>query len=148
GSNTDLLPVIATTSTVGKSTLAADFMPPFDAWVGLAVTLYPTGPVWADVPPVVTWTSLAATPAWADLNRILLDPAAVSLLAPSGGTQYSAAVFSGRVTDLQASYQLAKCGTVVDVIAQDPPAELANRYVGDVPWTQEALSARFAKIVT
>jgi hypothetical protein len=57
-------------------------------------------------------------------------------------------VFSGRVTDLVAIFDTSVGGTVATVIASDYTAELANRYVGDVPWAAEKLGPRFDRILS
>lgn len=82
---------------------------------------------------------------WADLSLIQLDD--ISMLAPEGGVAKAALVFSGRITDLDARYDLSVGGTVVKVIAADNTAELANRYVGSEPWAAGTLLARFNSIM-
>lgn len=83
---------------------------------------------------------------WVDLSTAILG--APTLLAPASGVARAALVFSGRVTDLVASYDTGIGGTVVNVIASDYLAGLANRYVGDTPWAAEPLWSRFTKIVS
>lgn len=62
----------------------------------------------------------------------------------------SVVLFYGRITDTQTSWQPVVPHTdwavVVDVVAVDPVAELARTNVGDVPWPQETISARAARI--
>lgn len=87
-----------------------------------------------------------AGPTWDSLSVIRLDD--VSVLAPTGGVAMAALVFSGRITDLDARYDLGVGGTVVKVIAADNTAELAQRYVGDAPWTASTLATRFASIIS
>lgn len=85
-------------------------------------------------------------PRWDVLNTLRLDD--VSLLAPAGGVALAALVFSGRITDLDARFDLGVGATVVKVIAADDTAELANRYVGDTPWQQSTLTQRFADVIS
>ena len=90
-------------------------------------------------PSFAGWTS------WDDLGAVGIDD--VSIKAPSGGVAKAGLVFSGRVTDLDASYELSVGGTVVRVICEDNTAELANRYVGDQPWAEGTLLNRFAGVL-
>jgi hypothetical protein len=129
----------------GWSKGAGTVLPPADAWMGLRVEIYPSGPSWDELSPSISWGSLGATPVWADLSLVWIDD--LSLLAPSGGVARAALVFSGRITDLDARYDLSVGGTVVQVIAADNAAELANRYLGDQPWTESTLADRFSAIV-
>jgi hypothetical protein len=69
------------------------------------------------------------------------------VLAPPAGAVRQGAVFAGRITDLDAAYDAELAGTVVRVTCQDDVAELANRYVGSVPWPAQTAAARVAAIV-
>ena len=130
----------------GWQVLTGDVVPPAGSWLGVCVELWPTGPAWNQLPAGITWAGLGATPTWQDLAAAWVDDLVV--LAPDTGALRTGYVASGRITDLEARYELGLGATVVDVIAQSHLAELNNRYVGDVPWLEEGLSARFAKIVT
>ena len=94
------------------------------------------GTAWDDLDPAVTWDSL---------GRFGLDD--VLLTAPAGGTARLGMVFSGRITDLEARYDEGAGATLVEVTAADQRAELGNRDVGDYPWNEETLGARFARII-
>lgn len=93
-----------------------------------------------------TATDIRAVVRWDDIGRVFVDD--LRLLAPAAGALRSGTVFTGRITDLRARYDLDLGGTVVDVIAQTHLAELGNRYVGAEPWVKEALSSRFGRIVS
>lgn len=149
GAGSKILPAIGSAgpNVIGAQTISGDFQPPESVWVGLAVTLNPTGPVWNSLAAAPSWSSLGATPLWSDLNRMMLNPAAISLTAPPAGLAYAALVFSGRLTDMTARFDTSVGGTVVECIAQDETADLENRYVGESPWLAQTLAARFAAIV-
>ena len=121
-----------------------DWQPPDDVWVGLALDINPLGPRWRDLDGR-SWDSLGAAPSWWNLGIVEIDD--LELLAPEDGVAVAGLVFSGLITDLDASYSLDMGGTLVKVIAQDWTADLANRYVGDQPWNLEPLGDRFARIV-
>jgi hypothetical protein len=132
-------------------TVAGTFLPNLaGAWVGIEVRSFPTGPAWADLPPALTWATV--TPPgwrWVDYARVLVDDVLVT--APAAGVTRTALVFSGRITDLSASYddELPGGGGVsVEVTAQDFTADLANNRIGDDPWPVQALSTRVARILT
>jgi hypothetical protein len=136
----------ATAATPGANVVGpTDWLPLDDYWIGLAVEININGPRWDDLDGRA-WDSLGAAPAWADLSIVRIDD--LVLLAPASGVNYSGLVFSGIITDLDASYSTSIGGTLVKVIAQDWTADLANRNVGDEPWLAEALGSRFTKIVT
>jgi hypothetical protein len=84
----------------------------------------------------VTWDSLAT-----------FTIRNVQMLAPAAGAASTAYVFSGRITDLVTSWDGGP-DLQIDLIAQDWLAELANRPVGDQPWTVESIAARAAKIIS
>jgi hypothetical protein len=81
------------------------------------------------------------------LRDIYLDD--VAMLAPASADEVhrDVAVFSGRVTDLDAGWDLAAGAVVSSVVAADFTADLAQRDVADVPWPKETIAARFAHIV-
>lgn len=128
----------------GWQSLQGEFVPPDGQWLGIAVRMYPTGPVWEEVPASVHWDTLGATPVWSDLGMLHVDD--LLMLAPPGGAARSGSVFSGRVTDMTAEYDAG--GTIVGVTAQDDLAEFANRYIGATPWGAESLNSRFSRIMT
>ena len=57
-------------------------------------------------------------------------------------------VFAGRVTDLDASFDVDADAAVCDVVAADQLADLANRFVGAEPWPAEQMWQRAQRIVT
>jgi hypothetical protein len=130
----------------GWSVCSATVEPPEGVWLGVAVDVYPTGPTWDDVPDALTWDQVPAGLTWDDVAATHVDD--VSVLAPAAGAARAGDVFSGRITDLVAQWDAGLGATVLDVTAQDDTAELGNRYVGAQPWTVEALSARFGRILT
>lgn len=130
----------------GWTVFAGTVTPPADVWIGVCLDLYPTGPRWDDVAPAVSWDSLAASPVWDSLAVVYVDD--VTVLAPATGAARAGCVFNGRLTDLQARYDTDAGATIVDAIAQDDTAELANRYTGSLPaWPAESLATRMGRIV-
>jgi hypothetical protein len=144
GSDAQPSEILGRASAPAANVVAADWLPLDDYWIGLAIEINPNGPAWDDLDGR-SWDSLGATPAWADLSIVKIDD--LVLLAPASGVNKSGLVFSGLITDLDASYSLNLGGTLVKVIAQDWTADLANRNIGDEPWAAEALGSRFTKIV-
>jgi hypothetical protein len=131
----------------GWQTLLNSFVPPPEVWLGLMVSVRPAGGVqWDQAPYTLQWDQVAATVTWDQVGAVYLDD--LKILAPTGGALRSGTVFTGRITDLRAGYDLGAGGTIVECIAQTHLAELNNRYVGDTPWVKEALSTRFSNIVT
>jgi hypothetical protein len=126
-----------------SSTVDITFTPPNGIWLGLAVHLYPVSPVWTQLD-ATTWNALGATPTWDGLATFGLSN--LQVLAPAAGAAQSAFVFSGRITDVIARWDGGP-DSFVDVIAQDWLAELANRYVGDIPWNMEPLGTRAQRII-
>lgn len=114
-----------------------------DVWIGVRVTVYPSGPAW-DAAPVIAWD--AATGTWNDAAAFYLDN--VQVTAPAGGVTREVLVFSGRVTDIQASWDAGKGGAVADVTAADFTADMDNVRIGDEPWTAEPMGDRFDRIIT
>lgn len=139
GSDARLLPP----PTPATPSVDVTFTPPPGVWLGLHVAAHPTSPAWNQLDDT-TWDALGATPTWEDLGTFLIT--AVELLAPAAGAADSAMVFSGRITDVIAQWDGGD-DAVLQVIAQDWLAELANRFVGDTPWAAEPLAARAQRIV-
>jgi hypothetical protein len=110
-------------------------------WLGVQVTILS---VWTWVETPGTWAERPGT--WA-AHGYTVDVDALTLDAPPTGLTRDVLVFSGRVTDLSASTPTPG-GYQVEVIAVDQLAELANREVGDVPWTAETFTARVSRILT
>jgi hypothetical protein len=132
--------------TVGWQDLAADVVPPEGIWLGLMVDVRPAGgPQWDRVPAGLQWDQVGATVQWDQVGAVYLDD--LKMLAPAAGALRSGTVFTGRITDMRAQYDLDVGGTVVSVTAQTHLAELDNRYVGDEPWPMEGLASRFIRIV-
>lgn len=139
----NLSPDPAATLTPANPTCDVYFVPEPGVWLGMQYTVAPTSPRWVDLDNT-SWSSLGAHPTWDELGTTKLS--GMKLLAPSQGTAESAFVFSGRITDVLATWD----GTIdseIQVIAQDWRAELANRNVGDQPWASESLNARAQRIV-
>ena len=89
--------------------------------------------------------SRAATWTWQDVAAVYLDD--VQVLAPAAGTPRTVLVFSGRITDVTASWDDTVRGPSVDVTAADFTADLANRDIGDEPWPAEPMADRFNRII-
>ncbi len=132
--------------TVGWSDLLSDFEPPEGVWLGLQVEITPAGGAqWDQVPADVTWDSVDPALQWDAIGGVYVDN--LKILAPATGALRVGTIFTGRITDMEASYDLDMGGTLVKCIAQTHLAELDNRYVGDVPWLAEPLANRFKRIV-
>ena len=129
----------------GWTAASGVFVPPEGVWMGLSIEVVPGAQRWDTVGTDVTWDSVASSIQWDHVGRLYLDD--LLLLAPPAGAGRSATVFSGRVTDMRASYDLKAGGTVIQVTAQTDLAELANRYVGATPWPMEGVLPRFKHIV-
>jgi hypothetical protein len=99
------------------------------AWVGLAISAYPTGATWDSA--VGTWDGLDPTLTWDDLGDVYLDD--VEVLAPAGGVASTVLVYAGRVTSLTSAYDEAAAAPLIRVSAVDFTADLDNRDVGDTP---------------
>jgi hypothetical protein len=133
----------------GWAVHTGDVTPAAGVWLGVAVDIWPTGPAWRDLPPALTWSAIPPALVWAEVAATYVDD--LVMLAPAAGASRAGEVFTGRITDLAAEWDPDvgdAGGTVVRVTAQDDTAELANRYVGAEPWSAEALSARFGRILT
>lgn len=126
--------------------LDLDVTPPAGQWLGVQLVVTNLSPPWSKVPPAVTWSSLGATPTWADVGRVWVDT--LEVLAPAEGALREGCVFAGRVTDLRARYAEDAGGTWIDVAAQDVTGELGNRRLGVTAWPAESASARVARIIT
>lgn len=120
------------------------FVPLAGGWVGLRARWFPVGPAWDELDRAVTWDSLDAR-SWDHITEAAL--AGISVLAPPIGAVRESMVFSGRITDLEAAFDIGLRGTVVKVTAQDNTAELANRFVGSAPWSAETLINRWNRII-
>jgi hypothetical protein len=103
------------------------------AWTGAANASISTGK-----------DSYGKAQSWDDIDTFVL--ADMQVLAPAAGAAESAYVFSGRITDVIARWD-GIGDPIVQVIAQDWLAELANRFVGDEPWAIEGIAARANRIV-
>jgi hypothetical protein len=113
-------------------------MPSEYKYPGLRVTIYSTawnGAAGSWAAAIGTWTDWASS-AYVDLLEVLAPVSAVERRQ----------VFGGRITDLVAS--AAGGGVSVSVTAVDRTADLANDVVGDVPWLEERLDTRVARLAT
>lgn len=106
------------------------------AWVGAVLTVNPA-PRWLDLPG--TWTATVGT--WLDQGTWSIDE--LQVIAPPQA-RHRVSVFSGRITDLEAS--AAGDGVAVAVTAVDPTADLANDAVGDTPWPAQTIAQRVTRI--
>jgi hypothetical protein len=114
-----------------------------DQWVGLYLTLSPTGPAWDQLPSTLTWDGFDPTLSWDDQGTLYVDDAQVT--SPAAGTGRGVLVFSGRITNLSSSWQDAP---TLNVTAAGFTADLDNRTVGDQPWVVESVAARTQRILT
>jgi hypothetical protein len=112
------------------------------SWLGQSVDV--TWPAWTagqgawqDYPD--TWS--AAALAYIDDQQILAPDAA-------GVVDRDVLVFAGRITDVTAGWDASIGCVLCNVTAVDFTADLANRYVGDVPWPAQTVTARFGRIMT
>lgn len=124
----------------------ASFVPATNGrWVGLQISIFPTGSRWVDVPTSTTWVDVDPARTWLDMATARID--SVDAFAPAGGIERTVLVYSGRITDLVAQWDTGPDAVVVDVTSQDFTADLDNVRVGDEPWTVEAMQARFQRIL-
>jgi hypothetical protein len=126
--------------------LAGTFTPDLPgAWVGVQITAPgASARTWDQA--AGTWDEQAPGWTWDDWRDTYADD--VQVTAPTGGAPSTVLVFDGRVTDLEASWDEATGLPLLRVTAADFTAALGNVDVGDEPWTVEAMSARFARILT
>lgn len=139
---TGAFPGVTVTGTGGWQTVPFTFAASSTGqWVGIRVRAsgYPR---WVDMPG--TWAGTLGT--WIDYGSVLIDD--LSVKAPTGALPQTVRVFSGRITDLQASYDTGPDSPVVHVTAQDFTADLENTTVGDEPWPVETMQSRFERIVS
>lgn len=117
------------------------------AWLGVEINAFSgvQGPAWKDEPAALTWAGATSLGAWRDVPAVYADDFAV--LAPTGGTEHTVLVFSGRITDLDVQYDDAVGGARVAVTSADFTADLENVIVGDQPWNVEAMADRFNRIL-
>jgi hypothetical protein len=115
------------------------------AWVGVQVSVYPTGPQWDQMPPDLTWDDVDPAWSWDDYGSAFVDDVAV--LAPAGGTEQVVLVFSGRVTALVDTWDDELGAPRITVTCADFTADLDNRDVGDQPWLVEPVGDRMQRIV-
>jgi hypothetical protein len=118
-------------------------------WIGFHIASGPTYQ-WATVGTVTwagaaTWPGSNAAPTWQALSRVRVANADV--LSPSTGTTRTVRVFSGRITDMTATYDDSVPGLAIEVTATDFTADLDNRRVGDEPWLAEPYADRFARVL-
>lgn len=116
-----------------------------DRWVGLQLVFDPTGPSWAEVPPLLTWDTVDPTFAWDEYGVAYVDDAQV--LSPDTGSSRGVLVFSGRITDTSASWDDSTSSPVAKVTAVGFTADLQNRLVGDEPWPVEDVELRAHRIL-
>ncbi|WP_428639698.1 hypothetical protein [Schaalia sp.] len=138
-------PVIASKSTPGPGILTGRFLPDdshLGQWVGLAVTANPNGPTWRTAPG--TWAS--TDPKWT-FASFGLTLASAATLRREGPASRAATVFAGRITDAPISWDDTLNRPVIDVIAADFTAELANQLVSSPPWPEEPAAARISRII-
>lgn len=127
------------------STLTLAFAPGASVWIGFQFEVS-GGFRWADVAAAARWADVPVTTRWIDYAAVWLD--SVSVAGPGGGSETSVLVFSGRITDMTGFYSSQWDTPSLDITATDFLGDLGNRYVGDEPWTMEALPTRVTRILT
>lgn len=114
-------------------------------YLGLEVVIMPApAGTWDGRPELETWDTFPDV-SWSALSTAWIDD--VAILAPGVASLQRRRVFSGRITDIDAGYVPSVGGSVVNVVAQDYSADLANVYVGDAPWPAETAAARITRIL-
>jgi hypothetical protein len=117
-----------------------------DRWLGFHIVLDPSGPAWDEMPPALTWDGLDPSASWDDYGSVVVDDAQVT--SPAGSSiGRGVLVFSGRITDLAASWDDSFGSPVVEVTATGFTADLDNRTVGDEPWLVESIDVRAQRIL-
>jgi hypothetical protein len=116
-----------------------------DRWLGMAIALNPIGSTWDGMPSTLTWNGLDPSLTWDDMGSMFIDDAQV--FTPATEATRGVLVFSGRITDMSASWDDTAGGPVVEVTAGGFTADLENRRVGDQPWAVESVAARAQRIL-
>lgn len=142
---------LSVTGTGQWQTVTGTFVPEVPAqWVGIHVSIYPTGLSWDQLDPELTWDGLAAGDRadwqWDDYGAVFVDD--VTVLAPAAGTASTVRVFSGRVISLEAAFDESTGTPVVKVSCADFTADLDNADVGEEPWAVEPMGDRFERILS
>ena len=112
--------------------------PDVPGWLG--VCLQPTFRIWTTATSDGAWSAQPGS--WQGWGTVDVDD--VHIYAPATA-QRRVLAFSGRLTDMHAS--AAGDGVSVDVTAVDWTADMANFFIGDVPWAVETMAARVARII-
>lgn len=115
-------------------------------WVGLNIVLNPVGPQWDQMPPALTWDNQDPALSWDDMGTLYVDD--TNAIAPAGSSTRGVLVFSGRVTDLSASWDSSAGGVIAEVTCLGFTADLDNRLVGDEPWPVESVETRAQRILS
>jgi hypothetical protein len=112
-------------------------------WVGVRVSGTDMQPArWSEQ--IGTWS--AQTAIWADAGLMWLDNYAVT--PPAGAVlRRRVAVFDGAVTDLTVSPMAGDAAIAAEIIAVDLGGTLANRIIGDIPWSAEPVGVRAERII-
>jgi hypothetical protein len=114
-------------------------------WVGVELTIDPTGPAWDELPPTLTWDGVDPTLRWDELGSVYVDDVHVTAPGSSGGR--GVLVFSGRITDLSAGWDETWAAPVASIAAAGFTADLENRSVGEEPWVVETVDVRARRIL-
>jgi hypothetical protein len=139
-------PVLVNGNGAWQSVTSAWTVQTDNKWVGLQLVFNPTGPAWDAMPPAQTWDATDATYQWDDFGALYIDDAQVQ--SPPQGAGRGVLVFSGRITDVTASWDESLGAPIVGVSAVGFTADLENRIIGDVPWVVESAQVRAQRIVT
>ena len=133
---------LATQAATPYAFVGGNFTPPPGYWVGIRVVLLNSALLAWDSG-VGTWDAQAGT--WDELADVFVDD--LTVLAPSAGVAQTVLVWSGRVTNQQASKPDGSESSRLQITAADFTADLANCDIGDEPWASESMAARFQRIV-
>ena len=115
-------------------------------WVGLRIVVNPVGNQWDQMAPALQWNQLDPELSWDDMGSLYVDD--VQITSPQLGAGKNVLVFSGRITDISASWDEGAGAPIAQITAAGFTADLDNRNVGDEPWPVESVGARANRILT
>lgn len=114
-------------------------------WLGMRVTFDGVGLAWDEHPAGMTWDTYGAGVTWDDTAVLYIDNA--DAITPSTPAVRTVLVFTGRITDVTASWDDSTGGPVAEVNAVGFTADLENRTIGGDPWPVEMVRVRSNRIL-
>lgn len=115
-------------------------------WLGFLVVLNPTGATWDQMGPSLTWNAVDPSLTWDEMGLMLIDD--VQVMTPGESAAKRVLVFTGRITDISASWDDSLGAPVAEITASGFTADLENRLIGSEPWPVESVTTRSQRILT